>query len=488
MAIEGSGWEVFDFNKSTGEVSCMWQIPGIYDNVWFNAYNARGVEFSPSGQYLYVTDFVSPVVHQYDIWQPTFNDFLNSHLTFFTERSIEASSGWVTFKESMQLGPDGKIYVNEGSFQNESVSWIDTPDLSADDPNFQYTHNGINLNGGQARLCYPTFIANYVAPKYELVEPEIATDGFCIGSETQFTVTNSVSVSSWDFGDTLSSSNSGNGALSESHTYAEIGLFRFTVDYLGGCEDTAQVSDTIRIYPYPVSIALDSTICAETITLESPESGDSYIWSSSTSNTIGTNQTQAVSSSDLYKLLLTANGCTSESQYDITLESMPEWSLVNSFFICFDNDETVTVNPGSSYSTYEWVEDGLVDEPLVISAEGTYTVNLTGDSLCTETQVITASQECEPIVHIPNTFSPDGNSLNEWFGPRAWYVDRIEFTIYNEWGEPVFHTTELEDYWHGDFNGEPAPSGAYAYVCTYWATENGEEFSKTVSGNVTLLR
>ena len=80
------------------------------------------------------------------------------------------------------------------------------------------------------------------------------------------------------------------------------------------------------------------------------------------------------------------------------------------------------------------------------------------------------------------------DELNEEFGPQTWNISSLEFLIYNEWGEPIFETDELDTSWDGFYKGELVPSGAYAYIINYTYFSQGETTTETISGTVTILR
>lgn len=71
-----------------------------------------------------------------------------------------------------------------------------------------------------------------------------------------------------------------------------------------------------------------------------------------------------------------------------------------------------------------------------------------------------------PFYELPNVFTPDGNGLNDLFQPFPYrYVDRVEITIVNRWGQQVFSTTNPDINWNGKVNNTGAllPDGVYFY-------------------------
>ncbi len=69
---------------------------------------------------------------------------------------------------------------------------------------------------------------------------------------------------------------------------------------------------------------------------------------------------------------------------------------------------------------------------------------------------------------LPNVFTPNGDGINDLFKPYPYkYVDKINMTIYNRWGNEVFKTEDPDINWDGrDFQtGKPVSDGVYYYVC-----------------------
>ena len=73
----------------------------------------------------------------------------------------------------------------------------------------------------------------------------------------------------------------------------------------------------------------------------------------------------------------------------------------------------------------------------------------------------------EPVIFIPNAFSPDANGINEKFLPSSGGMKTYKFTIFNRWGEKLFTTTNSELGWDGKYLDKPCPAGVYVFVCEY---------------------
>ena len=69
--------------------------------------------------------------------------------------------------------------------------------------------------------------------------------------------------------------------------------------------------------------------------------------------------------------------------------------------------------------------------------------------------VIAHFKEQEFNLFIPNAFTPNNDGVNDIFMVQGNAVDTSEFemTIYNKWGQPIFHTEDITVAWLGDYEG-----------------------------------
>lgn len=123
----------------------------------------------------------------------------------------------------------------------------------------------------------------------------------------------------------------------------------------------------------------------------------------------------------------------------------------------------------------------------VYESKGTYMVTLsTIDSLGCQSEfqkVVTVFDDYN--VMIPNAFTPRGQK-NQYFKPYHRGIASMDFYIFNNWGELIYHTTSLEDLgWDGNLNGNPVPNGNYVYRATF-VTRSGEKLDR--SGVFVLIR
>ena len=133
----------------------------------------------------------------------------------------------------------------------------------------------------------------------------------------------------------------------------------------------------------------------------------------------------------------------------------------------------------------EW-SDGSTGNSLTVSDFGHYWANVTNGA-CSSTDSIWVKRDC--YLNIPNSFSPSGDGLNDYFIPRQLLSAGLQtfvMKIFNRWGEIIFQTDKLDGRgWDGKYGGKDQPMGVYVYyIEAQW--ENG--FKNTFQGNVTLVR
>ena len=91
------------------------------------------------------------------------------------------------------------------------------------------------------------------------------------------------------------------------------------------------------------------------------------------------------------------------------------------------------------------------------------------------------------LIYIPNSFTPDGDGLNDLFYPVATGAINIEMQIYDRWGHIVYENKNDAQGWNGSSPNRAyyAPSGVYQYIVVL--TDNlGWNFEYT--GSVRLIR
>ncbi len=91
----------------------------------------------------------------------------------------------------------------------------------------------------------------------------------------------------------------------------------------------------------------------------------------------------------------------------------------------------------------------------------------------------------DPIIFIPDAFSPNNDDYNEQFFVKGGALKSVEFKIFNRWGEKLFEGDNINSRWDGTYKGQDQPQDVYMYYC-YYTGFDGRKYS--TKGTVTLLR
>ena len=86
-------------------------------------------------------------------------------------------------------------------------------------------------------------------------------------------------------------------------------------------------------------------------------------------------------------------------------------------------------------------------------------------------------------IWIPNSFTPNGDGLNDIFRPEGFGIEHYEMVIFNRWGERLF--TGQNQGWDGRFNGNVLKVDGYVYEIKF-TDHLGEEVFRR--GVFTLIR
>ncbi len=95
----------------------------------------------------------------------------------------------------------------------------------------------------------------------------------------------------------------------------------------------------------------------------------------------------------------------------------------------------------------------------------------------------------EPFtIFIPNTFTPDGDGLNELFKAIPTLpTDSWNFMIFDKWGELIYQATDPNETWDGTYKGKEVQIGTYTYILEVISCEKTNA-EKIIKGHVNVLR
>tara|TARA_B100000401_G_scaffold437647_1_gene383757 strand:+ start:1067 stop:4315 length:3249 start_codon:yes stop_codon:yes gene_type:complete len=301
-----------DFNNVTGQVSNSFGIIGQYNS-------PHGCDFSPSGNKFYVSAWgTNGGVIQFQV---------SSNNSSTLSLNSENISGSFKPNGSLQLAPDGKIYVaHDPDFLSfgSYLGVINFPENTGASTGFN--KNGIYLGSSGSSWELPNVtLTNKNIPQAK----EIEAEQFCFNSETEFNLSNTTGVVDvlWDFDDVNSGVLNFSSDTSPSHLFSTPGTYTVRVTVTNVC-DIEEYTRIIVIDEGPASNLDSIKVCSSTefnIGF-SPEVDVNYNWNPSeglSSNTISNPSFNSSSlSGDVFTYTLTSTsstGCSFEDTLKIEL-------------------------------------------------------------------------------------------------------------------------------------------------------------------------
>lgn len=149
------------------------------------------------------------------------------------------------------------------------------------------------------------------------------------------------------------------------------------------------------------------------------------------------------------------------------------------------------IGPGISYS---WspsapLNNGSIPNPIATLQQTTlFTATIT-DGVCTRSDTVLVKVHeltCGfPDIFVPNSFTPNTDGTNDLLFVRGNNIQRLEFLVFDRWGELVFATERQDQGWDGTFRGKPVDPAVFVYHLTADCGDGQQYFTK---GNVSVIR
>jgi gliding motility-associated-like protein len=121
------------------------------------------------------------------------------------------------------------------------------------------------------------------------------------------------------------------------------------------------------------------------------------------------------------------------------------------------------------------------------NATGTFTACLTAYNVagCDSTICKEVESLIEPLIGVPNAFTPNSGDNNSVVYVRGFGVSKMQFIIWNRWGQKVFETNNISQGWDGKVKGVVQPMDVYVYTLS---VEFSDGTKATKKGDITLIR
>lgn len=313
---------VFDFDNLRGKFSnpVKLSIPG--DLI------LEDVELSPDGSKLYLGAYTPPDpqvegagelhnIYQMDLNAGTTTSIQNS-LTLITPFADRANCVRTCFlvNRTMQLAPDGKIYVSMRYFTfpsnvmfDPAVSIIAAPNEKGS--NVKYITAGLNIGSKYNYIAYNYIRSNSFTSNKNAIQYK---QNSCSDVPVNFSlIFNRVDSVKWNFGDTSSGAQNFSDLHTPQHLYSNAGTYVvkaiiYSKCFVDSCFDTVNVITTKKVR---ISANITDQIVCKNFVFNvdaSAPSADKYLWSTGNQKPV-----QTITRADSYSVLAT-NSCSSDQK------------------------------------------------------------------------------------------------------------------------------------------------------------------------------
>ena len=260
-----------------------------------------------------------------------------------------------------------------------------------------------------------------------------------------------------------------------------------------GCVGTDIVLVTVNPLPI-INGGADVTVCEGDMITLAGAGGASYAWSDGGID--GQAFTPSLGSTVYTVSGTDANGCVNTDEVTVTVLVPPTagvdadvqtgYPVLDVTFTNFSTDATSYI---WSFGNNEIEQTTTTDGQFMsYSGIGTYIVVLTAtNGVCVDadTLQIVVIPFPDPILDIPNVFTPNGDGVNDHFTIDTQFAEDINILIFNRWGNQVAEINGLTEKWDGKVDGKDASDGTYFFKYNVTGI-NGAALSG--HGNVTLVR
>ncbi len=284
--------------------------------------------------------------------------------------------------------------------------------------------------------------------------------------------------------------------LDDGTTTTTGGTWVFPYTTIAGCDSI--ITTNLTVNPLPViNWVIDDIFCLEqvSIEMEATPAGGTYSGPGMSGDNFVTALAGVGGPYTLTYEYTDANGCY--SSYTVT-------TSVDDNFVTAWGDTTLYYGEATTlYSEtggdYTWTPDNGVEcvtcpITLVVAPYSIdYIMTSVDENGCIASDFVTVTVLPVPPndVFIPNTFTPNGDNINDLFYVYGFNLTSIiSLQIFDRWGEIVYSGENLDagdmsQGWDGTVKGQLANNGVYAFMIEV-EFDNGQRMNK--AGNITLIR
>jgi gliding motility-associated-like protein len=255
-------------------------------------------------------------------------------------------------------------------------------------------------------------------------------------------------------------------------TAAAAGTYSVTVKSSSNCEVVVPVPVVVNAQPVAAVDAVEPICEGNSVTLNA-SGGSTYSWSPTTglSDANIANPVASPTDTTLYTVTVSNGTCTSTATVQVNVLKKPVANAGPDRYITQGQSTTLNGSTKGTNVNYYWtpadnLSSSLELKPTASPLEDiTYTLHVVSNSGCGDEATDQVFVRVYNKVIIPNTFTPNGDGLND-----AWAIEALDTyptsttQVFNRYGTLVFKSTGYPKAWDGKYSGQDIPSGTYYYV------------------------
>lgn len=269
------------------------------------------------------------------------------------------------------------------------------------------------------------------------------------------------------------------------------GRYYVTVSNDDGC--THPDSTDVIVNPNPVASTTftEARICeGDNIRLGS-SGGDTYQWTPATGLSSDVDPDPLATPSDTtdYSVVVTNQfGCRDTALVTINVVERPRADAGPDQYVIKGTSVQILATASGQNTSFFWSPDIYIDDILSLQPvvtpphDTTYLLTVvSGEGCGTDTSGMRVYVYRD--IYVPTAFSPNNDGLNDtWLIPALRAYTNFTVSVYNRYGQLIFHRRNDGRPWDGKYNGMPQPSGVYVYVVDL------KEEGRLLKGTVMIVR
>ncbi|HSN07813.1 MAG TPA: gliding motility-associated C-terminal domain-containing protein, partial [Hanamia sp.] len=255
-------------------------------------------------------------------------------------------------------------------------------------------------------------------------------------------------------------------------------------------------------YPFKLTFSKADTLCVGRSVKLYAQGTDTYSWYPATGldNPSISSPTASPSNSITYQVIGSdSKGCFKDTAYiPVKVYPYPEVNAGADQTINVGNQTQIIPTLSQDVTSVEWTPSiGIVSQNYPsITVKPTesleYTVRAKNAGGCVAEDKVSVYVLCNNAnIFVPNTFTPNGDGVNDIFYPRGSGVFKIlNLKVFNRWGEIVFeksnfNANDASAGWDGTFKGKQLSPDVFVYMLQVVCDNNS---TLTFKGNIALIR